>query len=70
MADHVYRVVEVVGSSPVTIEDAIRGAISRVASTTRNLDWFEVSEIRGHLVDGEIGHFQVGLKVGFRIEDV
>ena len=69
MADHVYRVVEVVGSSPDTIEDAVRGAISRVAATTRNLDWFEVTEIRGHIQDGDVAHFQVGLKVGFRIEE-
>jgi len=69
VADHVYRVVEVVGSSPDTIEDAVRGAISRVAATTRNLDWFEVTEIRGHIQDGDVAHFQVGLKVGFRIEE-
>ena len=69
MADHVYRVVEVVGSSPDTIEYAVRGAISRVAATTRNLDWFEVTEIRGHIQDGDVAHFQVGLKVGFRIEE-
>ena len=70
MADHVYRVVEVVGSSPDTVEDAVRGAVSRVAATTRHVDWFEVTQIRGHVVDGEVAHFQVGLKVGFRIEDV
>lgn len=70
MADHVYRVVEVVGSSPASVEDAVQGAVSRVAATTRHLDWFEVTEIRGHIVDGEVAHFQVGLKVGFRIEDV
>ena len=69
MADHVYRVVEVVGSSPDTIEDAVRGAVSRVAATTRHLDWFEVTEIRGHIENGEVAHFQVGLKVGFRIEE-
>jgi flavin-binding protein dodecin len=68
MSHHVYRVVDVVGSSPESIEDAVRGAIARVATTTRNLDWFEVSEIRGHIQDGEVGHFQVGLKVGFQIE--
>lgn len=68
MADHTYRVVEVVGSSTDGIEDAVRGAVSRVAVTTRHLDWFEVTEIRGHIVDGEVAHFQVGLKIGFRIE--
>lgn len=70
MAEHVYRVVEVVGSSPDSIELAIRGAVSRVSATTRNLDWFEVTQVRGHIVDGEVAHFQVGLKVGFRIEEV
>jgi flavin-binding protein dodecin len=51
------------------VDDAIRGAVSRVAATTRELDWFEVSQIRGHIEDGEVAHIQVGLKVGFRIED-
>jgi flavin-binding protein dodecin len=70
VAEHTYRVVEVVGSSADSVEDAIRGAVSRVAAPTRNLDWFEVTEIRGQLADGAVAHFQVGLKVGFRIEDV
>ena len=69
MADHVYRVVEVVGSSPDSVDLAIRGAITRVAATTRHLDWFEVTEIRGQLEDGEVAHYQVGMKVGFRLED-
>lgn len=69
MSDHVYRVIEVVGSSPTSVDDAIRGAIARVSATTRGLDWFEVSEIRGHIEEGEMAHIQVGLKVGFRIED-
>ena len=69
MSDHVYRVIEVVGSSPTSVDDAIRGAIARVAATTRGLDWVEVSEIRGHIEEGEMAHIQVGLKVGFRIED-
>jgi flavin-binding protein dodecin len=68
VSEHTYRVVEVVGSSKESIEDAVQGAISRVAATTRHLDWFEVTEIRGHIQDGEVGHFQVGIKVGFRIE--
>lgn len=67
--DHVYRVIEVVGSSREGVDDAIRGAIRRAAQTTRNLDWFEVTQIRGHLVEGEIGHIQVGVKIGFRLED-
>jgi flavin-binding protein dodecin len=69
MSDNVYRVIEVVGSSAESIDDAIRGGIARVAQTTRGLDWFEVKEIRGHIEDGAVAHYQVGLKVGFRIED-
>jgi flavin-binding protein dodecin len=69
MSDHVYRVVEVVGSSPDGIDAAVRNAVARVSATTRNLDWFEVTEIRGQLAEGEIGYVQVGLKVGFRIEE-
>ena len=69
VSEHVYRVIEVVGSSPTSVDDAIRSAIARVAATTRGLDWFEVSEIRGHIEEGEMAHIQVGLKVGFRIED-
>ena len=69
MSDHVYRVIEVVGSSPESVDAAIRNGISRVAQTTRNLDWFEVTEIRGHIQDNALGHVQVGLKIGFRIED-
>lgn len=68
MADHTYRVTEIVGSSSEGIDDAIRGAIARAAQTLRDLDWFEVTEIRGHIVDGAVGHVQVGLKVGFRLE--
>ncbi|HEX8973242.1 dodecin [Oryzihumus sp.] len=68
MSGHVYRVIEVVGSSPDSVDAAIRNAIDRVGQTTRHLDWFEVSEIRGQLDDSGIAHIQVGLKVGFRIE--
>jgi flavin-binding protein dodecin len=67
--DHVYRVTEIVGSSPDSIEQAIHNAVRRAGSTVRHLDWFEVTEIRGHIVDGAVAHFQVGLKVGFQIED-
>jgi flavin-binding protein dodecin len=67
--DHVYRVTEIVGSSPDSIEQAIHNAVSRAGSTVRHLDWFEVTEIRGHIVDGAVAHFQVGLKIGFQIED-
>jgi len=69
MVDHTYRVTEIVGSSPDSIEQAIRNAIERANTTLRHLDWFEVTQIRGHFVDGGVGHFQVGMKVGFRLED-
>jgi len=67
--DHTYRVTELVGSSPDSIDQAIRNAIARANATVRHLDWFEVTQIRGHITDGEVGHFQVAMKVGFRIED-
>ena len=67
--DHVYRVIEVVGSSQDGVDDAIRNAVSRAGQTTRNLDWFEVTQIRGHLAEGGIAHVQVCLKIGFRLED-
>jgi flavin-binding protein dodecin len=69
MVDHTYRVTEIVGSSPDSIEQAMRNAIARANATLRHLDWFEVTQIRGYIVDGGVGHFQVGMKVGFRIED-
>ena len=69
MSNHVYSISEIVGTSPDSIEDAVRNAIARASKTVRNLDWFQVVETRGHLVDGEIEHFQVTLKVGFRMED-
>ena len=68
MSDHVYKVVEIVGSSTVGSDDAIRQAITAAAKTLRHIDWFEVTETRGHVVDGQVGHFQVTLKVGFRLE--
>jgi flavin-binding protein dodecin len=69
VADHVYRVSEIVGTSTESIDAAIRNGIGRAATTLHNLDWFEVTEIRGHLAEGDIAHFQVGLKVGFRLDD-
>jgi flavin-binding protein dodecin len=60
--------VEIVGSSSDSIEDAIRGAIAQASATLRHLEWFEVVETRGHIVDGKVGHFQVHLKIGFRVE--
>jgi flavin-binding protein dodecin len=70
MSDHVYRVIEVVGSSSDGVDAAVRNAVGRAAETTRNLDWFEVTEIRGQLADGEVAHVQVGLKIGFRLDPV
>jgi len=69
MSGHTYKVVELVGSSPQGSDEAIRGAIARAAKTLRNLDWFEVAETRGHLVNGKIAHWQVKIKVGFRMEE-
>ena len=69
MSEHVYRVTEIVGSSPDGTDEAIRNAIARANQTLRNLEWFEVTGVRGHLADGAIGHFQVTLKVGFRLDD-
>ena len=69
MANHTYRLTEVVGTSPDSIDAAIRNAVERASRTVRNLDWFQVTEIRGQVVDGAVEHFQVGLKLGFRIED-
>jgi flavin-binding protein dodecin len=69
MPDHVYRVTEIVGSSPEGLEAAISNAIARADKTLRNLDWFEVVNVRGHLEGGQIGHYQVTLKVGFRLEE-
>lgn len=68
MSDHVYKLVELVGSSRSGTDDAIRNAIEAAARTIRHLDWFEVTETRGHVVDGKVAQFQVTLKAGFRIE--
>jgi hypothetical protein len=67
--DHTYKITEIVGSSPEGIDEAIRSGIDRAAMTLRNLDWFEVTDIRGALNDGDIGWFQVTMKVGFRLDD-
>ena len=69
MKNHVYKVVEIVGSSSVSSDDAIQGAIAKASKSIRNLDWFEVLQSRGHIENGKIGHFQVTLKVGFKLED-
>jgi flavin-binding protein dodecin len=69
MSNHTYRVTEIVGTSHEGIDQAIRNAIARADQTLRNLDWFEVTQVRGQIENGRIEHYQVGLKVGFRIED-
>ncbi|TWD83881.1 hypothetical protein FB561_5050 [Kribbella amoyensis] len=69
MTDRTYRVTEIVGTSKDGVDQAIKNAISRAGETLRHLDWFEVTQVRGHIVDNEIDHYQVGLKVGFRLED-
>jgi len=68
MAHHVYKILELVGSSPTGTDDAIRNAIETAAKTIRHIDWFEVVQTRGHVADGKVAHFQVSLKVGFRLE--
>ncbi len=69
MSDHTYRITEVVGTSPDSVQQAIRNGVARAATTLRNVEWFETTEIRGQVVDGEVAHFQVTMKIGFRLED-
>lgn len=69
MSDHVYKIIEVVGSSPTRIEDAIEGAIRRAASTVNDIGWFEVVSTRGHVEGGKLGHYQVTLRLGFTLRD-
>jgi flavin-binding protein dodecin len=68
VADHTYGITEIVGTSPDSVQQAIRNGIARASQTVRNLDWFEVTGIRGQVSDGAVAHFQVQMKVGFRIE--
>jgi flavin-binding protein dodecin len=69
VSDRTYRVTEIVGTSPEGIDHAVRNGIERAARTLRHVDWFEVTQVRGHVKDGQVDHFQVGMKVGFRLED-
>ena len=69
MAGHIYRIAEIVGTSNNGVDDAIRNAVERANQTLRNLDWFEMTEIRGHLADGQVADWQVTVKIGFRLED-
>lgn len=68
MSDHVYKIVEVVGSSKLSTDEAIRNAIETSAKSIRHISWFEVAKTTGHVVDDKVAHFQVTLKIGFRIE--
>ena len=69
MSEHTYKIIDLVGSSATGTDDAIRNAIAKAGRTLKNIDWFEVVETRGHLADNKISHFQVTLKVGFRLEE-
>ncbi|MDX6359044.1 MAG: dodecin [Nocardioidaceae bacterium] len=69
MSDRTYRVTEIVGTSADGIDAAIRNAVRRASTTLRHVDWFEVTQVRGQIKDGDVEHFQVGLKIGFRLED-
>jgi flavin-binding protein dodecin len=69
MSDHVYKSIELTGSSVSTVEDAVQNAIAKAAKTMRNMQWFQVMETRGHIADNKVEHWQVTLKIGFRLED-
>ncbi|WP_324751170.1 dodecin [Sphingomonas sp. LY54] len=69
MSDNVYKIIEIVGSSATSIEDAISGAVSRAATTIRDIRWFEVKETRGHVEGGKVAHYQVTLRIGFTLAD-
>ena len=69
MSNHVYKTIELVGSSPTSIDEAVRNAITRASATMRNLRWFQVVETRGHIEDGTIAHWQVTVKVGFTLDE-
>jgi dodecin len=69
MSGNTYKLIELVGTSPTSSDEAVRNAIARASATIKHMDWFEVCGTRGHVVDGKVAHFQVTLKVGFRIEE-
>jgi flavin-binding protein dodecin len=70
MTNRTYRLTEIVGTSPEGVDEAIRNGVSRASQTIRHIDWFEVEQIRGYIRDGKVDHFQVSMKIGFRLEDV
>jgi flavin-binding protein dodecin len=69
LSDHIYKIIQLVGSSPSSVEDAIQSAVSRASKSLKNLRWFEVLETRGQIEGGKVTHFQVTLKVGFTLDD-
>ena len=69
MASHTYKLIELVGTSPTSSDDAIRSAIEKASATVKHIDWYQVIESRGHVENGRVAHYQVSIKVGFRIED-
>jgi flavin-binding protein dodecin len=69
MSDHVYKIIELAGSSEKSLDDAIRNAIARASKTVRNMRWFQVIETRGHIEGNAVAHFQVTVKIGFTLED-
>jgi len=69
MSDHVYKSVEITGSSPAGVTEAIDRAVAKASETLRNVDWFEVVSVRGHVADGKVAHYQATLKIGFRLDD-
>ena len=69
MSDHVYKHLELTGSSPTSIEDAVGNAIAKAGKTMRNMQWLQVCDTRGHIVDGNVAHWQVTIKIGFTLED-
>jgi flavin-binding protein dodecin len=69
MSEHIYKKIELVGSSPNGFEEAVRNALVRAEKTVRNMRWFEVAETRGYIENGKVGHWQVTLKIGFTLED-
>ncbi|HEX8296794.1 MAG TPA: dodecin [Chthoniobacteraceae bacterium] len=68
MSDHIYKKIELIGSSPIGIEDAVNNAVNRAAQTIRNMRWFEVGEVRGHIDNNKIAHWQVTVKIGFTLD--
>ncbi|HPE12993.1 MAG: dodecin domain-containing protein [Actinobacteria bacterium] len=69
MSNRTYRLSEIVGTSPDSVDQAIRNGIERAAQTLRHIDWFEVTDVRGYIREGEVNHYQVTMKIGFRLED-